>query len=70
MILDLSKKGQGRLGQELAEAVNELTSKNAAPLKSMEQLGKVLLQFIFAIALAPESDGPLLFCKLDIKDGF
>ena len=70
MILDLSHKGQGQRGQSIVTAVNELTNQQAAPLASMDQLGKVLPRIILTIALAPETDGPLLFCKINIKDGF
>ena len=70
MILDLSHKGQGRWGQSIVTAVNELTNQKVAPLAAMEQLGKVLPCIILTIALAPETDGPLLFCKINIKDGF
>ena len=54
----------------MATAVNNLTNPNAAPLAAMAQLGTVLPCIICTIALAPEEDGPLLFCKIDIKDGF
>lgn len=69
MILDLSKKGQHRT--KLAyNSVNELTNEDAAPSHSMDQLGNSLPRVIFALATLPTDDGPLLFCKLDIKDGF
>jgi len=70
MILDLSRKGQGRPGQAPVTAVNDLTNEEAAPLHAMSQLGKVLPRIIFNVAIANEEDGPLLFCKIDIKDGF
>ena len=70
MILDLSRKGQGRKGQLKRVAVNDLTKEDAAPLHSMSQLGKVLPRFIYTLATAPDEDGPILLCKLDIKDGF
>ena len=66
MILDLSSKGQ-RNNQ--TKSVNELTNPDTAPQTSMDQLGQVLGRFILAVATCPH-DKPLLFCKLDIKDGF
>ena len=50
MILDLSCKGQGRHGQGVATAVNELTNEEAAFMAAMDQLGKVLPRLIFTIA--------------------
>ena len=70
MILDLSKKGQRRKGQTKTTSVNELTNEEAAPKHSMSQLGSTINRIIFAIATRPTDDGPILFCKLDIKDGF
>ena len=70
LILDLSKKGQNRKGQLPTTAVNEITNQTTAPLKSMDNLGKVLPRVIAAMATQPEDQGPLLLCKLDIKDGF
>ena len=70
MILDLSNKGQRRKGQTKTPSVNELTNADAAPNKSMDQLGKSLHRIIYAVATQPTEQGPILFCKLDIKDGF
>lgn len=70
MILDLSHKGQRRLGKQPKLSVNELTSDDAAPSKSMDQLGHTLGRVIYAVGHQPTADGPILFCKLDIKDGF
>jgi hypothetical protein len=70
MILDLSHKGQRRLGTQPKLSVNELTADDAAPSRSMDQLGHTLGRIIYAVGDQPRSDGPLLFCKLDIKDGF
>ena len=70
MILDLSNKGQRRRGQTQTLSVNELTNEQAAPAHSMDQLGKVLGRIIFTVGSQPADLGPILFCKLDIKDGF
>ena len=70
MILDLSMKGQKRKAKLATKSVSELTNEEAAPLKAMEQLGSTLGRIIFAIATSPTDEGSILFCKLDIKDGF
>ncbi|MCA1807601.1 MAG: hypothetical protein LC687_07120, partial [Actinobacteria bacterium] len=70
MILDLSNKGQRRLDPALKLSVNELTNEDAAPSQSMDELGSTLGRIIYAVGSWPTSKGPILFCKLDIKDGF
>ena len=67
MILDLSDKGQRRTD---TKSVNELTNEDTAPRLAMDNLGKVLHRFIYTVGTADPDKGPLLFCKLDIKDGF
>jgi hypothetical protein len=37
---------------------------------SMAELGNVLPRLIFAVATTPNAQGPILFSKLDIKDGY
>ena len=68
MILDLSSKGQR--GTSATTSVNELTDEAAAPNESMAELGQVLGRIIYTVAMEPTTAGPILFCKLDIKDGF
>ena len=51
-------------------SVNQATNRQAAPLKAMAQLGKVLPRLIYALATLPENKGPILMMKADIKDGF
>ena len=70
MILDLSHKGQRRLGPDQKQSVNQLTDEAAAPSLSMAQLGSTLGRIIYAVGSQPKSEGPIVFCKLDIKDGF
>ena len=50
-------------------SVNEAT-KHMAPAEAMDQIGTVLPRIIEALASAPIDEGPVLFSKLDIKDGF
>ena len=57
------------MGGHTAPSVNESTMLQAPP-EAMDQLGSVLPRLIEAVAKAPDDDGPILFAKLDIKDGF
>jgi hypothetical protein len=66
-ILDLSF--QLRLAGLLCPSVNEAT-KHLAPVEAMDQLGSVLPHLIEAMAQSTEALGPILFTKLDIKDGY
>lgn len=50
--------------------VDEATNKTVAPVQAMAELGKVLPRLIYAVANAPDGQGPILFSKLDIKDGY
>ena len=71
MILDLSARGRKRRRDgTVRPSVNETTIKEAAPLKSMAQLGSVLPRCIHMLATAPEEDGIIVMAKYDIKDGF
>ena len=36
----------------------------------MAELGNILPRLIYAVATAPDAAGPILFSKLDIKDGY
>lgn len=51
-------------------SVNESTDEPDAPLHSMNELGWVLPRLIHAMATLSTDDGPLLMCKVDLKDGF
>jgi hypothetical protein len=68
MILDLSY-GVKVNGTRMP-SVNESTNPTVAPANSMAELGNVLPQIIYAMGTAPASKGPILFSKLDIKDGY
>ena len=69
MILDLSSKGQRRKTNP-TPSVNELTDETAAPMESMSQLGQSLGRIIYALGSQPTDAGPIVFAKIDIKDGF
>jgi hypothetical protein len=51
-------------------SVNEATNPDVAPKSAMSELGSVLLRLIYALGTAPDAQGPILFSKLDIKDGY
>jgi len=68
MILDLSHGVQ--IGNVQHPSVNEATNPDIAPHAAMAELGSVLPCLIYAVATAPDAQGPVLFSKLDIKDGY
>jgi hypothetical protein len=68
MILDLSHGVT--LGETRHPSVNEATNPKQAPAEAMAELGNVLPRLIYAVATAPNAKGPVLFSKLDIKDGY
>ena len=68
MILDLSYMFKIE-GHEWP-SVNDSSAPDNPPLQSMSQLGKVLPRLVHALATSPEDQGPWVFMKLDIKDGF
>jgi hypothetical protein len=68
MILDLSHGVTLRNVKH--PSVNEATNPTVAPKHSMAELGNVLPRIIYAVATAPDSQGPVLFSKIDIKDGY
>ena len=49
--------------------INEATEL-MAPAEAMDQIGTVLPRIIEALASAPIEEGPVMFSKLDIRDGF
>jgi hypothetical protein len=68
MILDLSY--MFNIDGTLWPSVNMSSQPNEPPLNAMTQLGQVLPRLVHAIATSPEEQGPWVFLKLDIKDGF
>jgi hypothetical protein len=42
----------------------------APPFRAMSQLGQVLSRLVHTLATSPEENGPWVFIKLNIKDGF
>jgi hypothetical protein len=68
MVLDLSHGV--RMGRTIHPSVNEATNPKVAPTAAMAELGNVLPRLIYTVANADEAQGPILFSKLDIKDGY
>ena len=66
-ILDLSFLLKGPHAPE--KSVNKATTKLSHE-QSLDQLGKVLPRLFQLLAWAPGEKGPLMFQKLDIKDGY
>ena len=58
------------MGEIRHPSVNEATNPDQAPTAAMAELGNVLPRLIYAVATAPDARGPILFSKLDIKDGY
>ena len=68
MILDLSYKL--KVGHERLQSVNEASDKSLAPQHSMYELGNVIPRIIWQMAKAPDTGVPILFSKIDLKDGY
>jgi hypothetical protein len=68
MILDLLHGV--RLGKVIHLSVHEATNPEVAPAESMAELGNILPRLIYTVATADDAQGPVLFSKLDIKDGY
>jgi hypothetical protein len=68
MILDLLHGV--RMGKTIHPSVNKATNPKVAPTAAMAELGNVLPRLIYTVANADEAQGPILFSKLDIKDGY
>ena len=69
MILDLSFATKATLTMSPPVLVNTATNQTGTLLHLMKELGWVLPRIIYTLAHAPAGP-PLLFVKLDIKDGF
>ena len=68
MILDLSYGVT--TGTTRHPSINESTKPDVAPSHAMSELGCILPRLIYAVTTAPDQRGPLLFSKLDVKDGY
>ena len=68
MILNLSYKL--KMKNKTMKSVNEATDKTLAPQHAMYKLGNIIPRIIHAMAAAPENGIPLLFSKVDLKDGY
>ena len=68
MILDLSYKL--KMDKDKLKSVNNASDKDLAPQHSMYELGNVIPQIIWNMAKAPDTGVPILFSKIDLKDGY
>ena len=68
MILDLSYKL--KINDEILKLVNDASNKSLAPQHSMYELGNVIPRIIWNMAKAPNTGVPILFSKIDLKDGY
>ena len=68
MILNLAYKL--RLNKAKLKSINESSNKNLAPQHAMYELGNVIPRIIWSMASAPENGIPILFTKIDLKDGY
>lgn len=67
MILNLAYRL--RILKERLKSVNDSTNK-LAPQHAMFELGNVIPRIIWAMARAPNTGVPILFSKIDLKDGY
>lgn len=68
MILDLSYK---LITKHLAvPSVNDASEKTIAPQHAMYELGNVIPRLVHQIAHMPNPEVPILFAKVDLKDGY
>ena len=56
--------------KDLIPSVNDASDESRAPLHAMHELGWVLPRIIHALATVPDTDGPILMAKFDLKDGY
>ena len=68
MILNLAY--QLRMYKERLQSVNQSSTKELAPHHSLFELGNCIPRLIWAMATAPDTGVPLLFSKIDLKDGY
>jgi hypothetical protein len=68
MILDLFFKL--KVNHARLKSVNDASNKALAPHEAMYELGNVIPRIIWAMATAPDTGVPILFSKIDLKDGY
>ena len=68
MILDLSHAFRAFTTKTLS--VNEASNKTLAPQHAMYELGNVIPRIVHTIAHMPNPHIPILFAKIDLKDGY
>ena len=68
IILDLSFELQ--VNKEKLCSINDSSDKALAPHHAMYELGNVIPQIIWQMTLVPKNGAPILFSKIDLKDGY
>ena len=68
MILDLSYGFMIR--GTCHPSINESTKPDVALTHALKELGHILPHLIYSVTTTPDNQGPILFSKLDIKDGY
>ena len=68
MILDLSFELQ--VNKEKLCSVNDSSDKALTLRHAMYELGNVIPQIIWQMALTPNNGVPILFSNIDLKDGY
>ena len=68
MILHLAY--QIRINKEKLKSVNDTTNKDYASQHAICELGNIIPRIIWSMARAPNIGVPILFSKIDLKDGY
>ena len=59
-----------KLNKKKLPSVNETTNREKAPQHAMYELGNVIPRIIWTMATSPDNGVPILFSKIDLKDGY
>ena len=68
MILDMSF--ELKVNQSHLKSVNDSSNKALAPHEAMYKPSNIIPRSIWAMATAPDTGVPILFSKIDLKDGY
>ena len=58
------------INKEKLKSVNKTTNKNLSHQHAMYELGNVIPRIVWNMTTAPDTGVPILFCKIDLKDGY
>ena len=59
-----------KLNNNKLPSVNDTTDREQAPQHAMYELGNVIPRIIWTMATSPDNGVPILFSKIDLKDGY